>query len=261
MRGELRWKLINIKAHKKALQERLVSMPLSTPAGPFLCVKSWRYNMLGKPTNKPLFTEEDEPATKGETKGEYVRFLSRAIKNIIESGHQLPVLKKATGSLHPFQFRGHIHIADALQGYWERNNKVYAHRAKSDYRALYLGTILILEEEQILGRHDNKDEISKLQVWIEQKKSKHAILKKMSLLRSEVVNLLTEEDNEVISEADFRRDIQELIETFDGKNERNKFAAFVDRVIEEESVKLKNRKRQRKHREFEKLTKGIQSVE
>lgn len=195
-----------------------------------------------------------------ESNGEYKNYIHKAIEKLIKDGYGLPVLKKSTGANRNFQFRGHEHVADALQGYWERNKKTYIHRARSDYRALYLGLIVMLKEEELLSGADNSKEISALEIYVEERKTKHILFKKMGLLKQEIVALLTEVDTGLITEQEFDRDVQELISTFKDQETKINFAEIIDNTIIEEVKKLKNRKYQQKRRHFEKLTKGIRIV-
>lgn len=206
---------------------------------------------------------KEKPQTKynEEKNGSYVSYITTALETMMNEGHKLPVLKKVTGSSKKCQVTAHLHIWDALQGYWERNKRTYTHRAKSDYRALYLGTVVMLEEESVKTGRDNDEIICKLKTWVEAKKYKHATLEKLGIMRTEIKLLLTEEDAGLISHDDFIHECMEMLNTFDNKDERIKMAITLDKVIEEERTRMKNRQYQKKHRELEKQAKGIQVFE
>ena len=200
----------------------------------------------------------EKPQYNEEKNGSYVAYFTAAIKNMMNDGHKLPAVKKVTGSSKKCQVTAHLHIWDALQGYWERNKRTYTHRAKSDYRALYLGTIVMLEEESLRTGRDNDEAICKLRTWIEAKKYKHAMLEKLAVMKSEIKLLLAEEDGELITHEEFVHECMEMLNTFDNKDERIKMAIALDKIVEEEYVRMKNRKRKAKQRELEKEAKGLQ---
>lgn len=192
---------------------------------------------------------------------EYKKYIRNAIEKLTKDGFSFPLVKKITGPGKVFQLRGHEWIWDELQGYWERHNKIYKHRSRVDYRALYIGTIILLMEEEALSERDNSMAICDLEAYCELRKSHHAILRKMAISRLEIIELLKEVDNKIINPEEFDRDCQVLINTIPEGDYRNDFARKVDEMIEDESRKLKNRKYQAKHRYFEKIAKGMQIVE
>jgi len=198
---------------------------------------------------------------KKEGSDEYKKYLHKAIEKLIKDGHSLPLVSKTTGSTRVFQIRGHEWIWDELEGYWQRHNTIYKHRARSDYRALYLGTIVLLMEEEVLKGVENPEIICALEAYCEVRKSRHSALKKMALARAEIAILLQEVESQVLSTEEFERDVQALINTIPEGDHRNEFSRKIDSMITEETKKLKNRKYQAKHRFFEQLTKGIQIVE
>jgi hypothetical protein len=191
---------------------------------------------------------------------EYKKQLHKAIEKLMKDGFSLPLVKKPTGAGHLFQMRGHEWIADELKGYWERHADIYKHRARVDYRALYLGTIILLLEEEVLKGVNNSDPICRLEAYCEMRKSEHIAYKKMALAREEISSMLAEMDQKLKSPENFDHDVQALINTIPEGQYRNEFAKKVDELIEEEIVKMKNRKYQAKHRYFEKITKGMQLV-
>lgn len=152
--------------------------------------------------------------TDKETKQPYMPFVKENIKSMIEAGVRYPFIKKVSGATFKFQLTGHLHLADALQGYWERNKKEYTHRAKSDYRALYIGTIHQLEEETYLNGHDNAKEIAELELYLEEKQYRHKANRNMSMLRAEVKTCIVERTTGEISEEDFEDQMEELIQKY-----------------------------------------------
>lgn len=198
---------------------------------------------------------------KKEGSDEYKQYLHKAIEKLTKDGYSLPLVKKPTGPGHLFQVRGHEWIADELRGYWERNCTVYKHRARVEYRALYLGTIMLLTEEEALKGVDNSEVICALEAHCEQRKLEHIEYKKMIMVKEEIVAMLAEMDAKLKTPENFDRDVERLINTIPAGEYRNSFAKKVDEMIEEESHKLKNRKYQAKHRYFEQITKGMRIVE
>jgi len=201
-----------------------------------------------------------KPTSYDDGKGIYKDCLEKAVEEIMASGNRLPTLNKITGKTVHFQFRGHERVWNELQGYWERNSKDYLFRARVEYRALYLGMILLLKEEQIISGQDNREELSQLEILIEQRRSQHKSFQKMILLKQEVCYMLEELDAKMISSDNFDRDVMSLINTADNEDNRILLATMIDNIIEDEMGKLKNRNRQRKHRFFERSVKKIQPV-
>ena len=97
------------------------------------------------------------------------------VKCLESDGFTLPQVKKATPPTTKIQITAHTWLADALQGYWERNQKTYLHRAKSDYRALYLGAMMMFAEEKVLGVIIPDELISKLDMVITEQAHRHKI--------------------------------------------------------------------------------------
>jgi hypothetical protein len=198
---------------------------------------------------------------KKEGSDEYKQYFQKAIEKLTKDGHSLPLVKKPTGLGYLFQMRGHQWLADDLKGYWERNVKSYQYRARVDYRALYLGAIILFKEEEVLKGVDNSEVICALEAHCEHRKLEHIEYKKMIMAREEIIAMLVEVDAKMKTPENFDNDVERLINTIPAGEYRNIFAKKVDEMIEEESQKLKNRKYQAKHRYFEQLTKGMRIVE
>ncbi|HHT9139136.1 MAG TPA: hypothetical protein ACFYEK_18075 [Candidatus Wunengus sp. YC60] len=182
-------------------------------------------------------TEKLTNETDKETKQAYMPFVKESIKNMLESGARYPFIKKVSGATFKFQLTGHLHLADALQGYWERNRKEYTHRAKSDYRALYIGTIHQLEEETYLNGYDNQKEIAELELYLEEKMHRHKANRNMSMLRAEVKTCITERTNKDISEEDFEDQMEELIQKYaKTTSEERAEKVLNDLILEEEKL-------------------------
>jgi hypothetical protein len=193
-------------------------------------------------------------------KNEYLPFLVKALKEMHKAGKELPVIKSAQGAKGSFQFKGHIQCWDALQGYWERNRRVYVHLAKVHYRALYLGAQLMLAEEEMKCGAENGVLSEKLQIWLEQRKQKHSLLMVVQTLKTEIRQLIEEKQNDLISEEEFQDNCQTMIKTFETKEDQIKFSIIVDKMVEEETVRAGNVRRQTKHRQMEREAKGIHEV-
>ena len=203
--------------------------------------------------------EEVQEATKGK---KYLHFIREGVTKMLVSGCRFPFVKKVTGSSAKLQMTAHMHISDALQGYWERNKKTYTHRAKSDYRMMYIGVISGLEEEQQLTGYDNSKEISKLQLFLEESEKRHKKYRDVSLLRSEVKILLAEQSAGDISLEIFDKEMERLTNAYAIIiGNRPKAISIISGLIQEEDTRAGNRIRQAKHRDYEQKSKGIGLVE
>lgn len=191
----------------------------------------------------------------------YLPFIREGIKKMIESGFRFPFIKKASSPTAKIQVTAHLHISDALQGYWERNKRIYTHRAKSDYRALYLGTIVALEEEMALTGYDNSVEITKLETFLKEKEYRHKANREMAMLRSEIKTCLQERDDGTITEDQFDKMMDELVEMCSVTKTRNRAENLIDSIILEEEKKTGNRNRQSAWRERRKKALGLSVVE
>ena len=196
-----------------------------------------------------------------EQNGKYKEYLVNAITKMVSDGYRLPELKTTATPSKSFQFRGPEHIWNSLQGYWERNKKVYEFRARVECRATYLGTIVLLMEEELLKNTDNSKRISALEIRITEKKDQHERLNEMATLRKEIIAMLQEIDGRVLTQEKFNLDVTDLINTFSSESDKEYFSKVIDEMIMEEVPKLKNRKYQQKHRQFEMLSKGISLVD
>lgn len=197
----------------------------------------------------------------------YLPFVKEGIKKMIDAGFRFPFIKKASSPTAKFQLTGHLHIYDALQGYWERNKKIYTHRAKSDYRALYIGTISILEEEALLTGYDNSKEITKLEMFLREKEYRHKTNRDVSMLRSEIRICLQERTNGDITADEFEDQMEELIKTYAKSVSKNseskehiKATKLVEDTILDEEKKAGNRGRAQTWRERQKIALGISVV-
>lgn len=192
---------------------------------------------------------------------EYLPYITTALDKLISDGGKLPEVRKITGPTQKIQITAHLRIADALQGYWERHKKIYVHRSKSDYKILYNGAIMVLKEEELQEGRDNSEEISKLEALIKEKEHKHKINQELSLIKCEVKKLLEERSENIISEEEFNRSVEEMISVFSYSSERIRIGKIVDKIVDEENTRMKNRQYQNKHRHFEKIAKGFSVVE
>jgi len=190
----------------------------------------------------------------------YVPYLKDAIQKMFADGNGFPPVKKATSPTSKLQITGHLWIADALQGYWERHKKEYTHRAKSDYRALYIGTVVMLLEEAAKEGIDNSEDITLLETYIAEQEYRHKTNRKLSTIRSEVKVCLTELAEDVITKESFNEQMKEMAGTLSSLEDENKAMKLVVEIIQQEELKMGNRFRQSKHREFEQYMKGISLV-
>lgn len=205
------------------------------------------------------FMNEGNETTKDENK-KWNPFLKKALHKMHNKKIKLPEVKKATGQTHKFQVTGHSHIADALQGYWERNKKTYTHRAKSDYRALYLGTQLMLLEEELLTGVDNSKDLTKLETFLKEKEYRHKNNKVISSIRNEIRTCIKERENGEITHKQCLIEIDDLIEAFSLDVGFEKATEIVLRIAKEEEIKEDNYSRQSIYRDTVKKYKGISSV-
>lgn len=203
---------------------------------------------------------EKTTADKGYKKEEYLPYIRDGLRQLLEDGKRLPPIKKVTAPTSKIQVTAHLHVFDALQGYWERNKKDYIHRAKSDYRALYFGTLFILEEEELLKGVDNSSDISKLETFVREREYRHKINQDQISIRHEVRTSLIEKAEGLISEEEFDRTMKDMLEIYHEPEDKQRIAKFIDAVISEEQTKIGNLIRQQKHREYEKFSKGLREV-
>jgi len=203
-----------------------------------------------------------KPRTKGVVgKVDYVPYISEALEKLIDAGGNLPEVKKLTGPTQRLQITAHLHIADALQGYWERHRKEYVHRSKSDYKALYVGVITLLKDEELREEKNNQEEISKLEALIREKEKKHKINREISLIRSETRILLQEREDEIISDEQFYEQLEEMVMVYPEGEHRIRIGKLLDKIIAQEQTKINNLNRQNKHRKMERIAKGIDVVD
>jgi len=206
-------------------------------------------------------TEKLANETDKETKQAYMPFVKESIKNMIDAGCRYPFIKKVSGTSFKFQLTGHAHLADALQGYWERNKKTYTHRAKSDYRALYIGAIHQLEEETYLNGHDNEKEIIELELFLEEKQHRHKANRDISMLRSEVKICITERIGKEITEDSFENQMEELIAKYALTVGKNRAEKVLNDIILEEEKLAGGRGRTKSWRDRKKELLGLSVVE
>jgi hypothetical protein len=211
-----------------------------------------------------LIEEEISSGNAKVKQGKYVGYLFKAVQQLIKANVPLPAMKKTSNTAINFQFRGHAHVMEEIQGYWERHcaKSGWKHRAKVMYRCLYLGLVIILFEEELLEGRDNKEALSKLEILTTMKASKHKVLARMIALRGEIASLVKEVDSGIIKKSEFDQEIREIIDTFDDKKDHTRFSIFTDQIIVEERTKQKNNKYQQDHRarQFELEDKGIRAV-
>jgi len=200
--------------------------------------------------------------SKTEEGKKYLSFIREGIRRMLFFDVRYPFIKKVSGATAKIQLTAHMHVYDSLQGYWERNKNVYVHRAKSDYRALYIGTIHMLEEEQQFRGYDNSKEISKLQLFLEESDKRHKKYRDIALLRAEIKTCLTEQMAEDISQETFDKEMERLTNVYaEIIDDRKKAIKIISKLIQEEDTRAGNRIRQTKHRDYEKKIKGFSVVE
>ena len=207
-----------------------------------------------------LIERTSDPKSKEDKK--YLQFAREGIEKMLAAGCRFPFVKKVTGSSAKLQMTAHMHIYDALQGFWERNKKTYTHRAKSDYRMLYIGVILGLEEEEQLTGRDNSKEISKLRLFLEESEKRHKKYRDISLMRAEIKVCLAELASGDITQEIFDDEMKRLTDAYAAIiGDRPKAISTISCLIQEEDTRAGGRARQAKHREYEQKVKGIALVE
>ena len=220
--------------------------------------ESGKTNMPFKSVDESIEETESEEDIK---KDSWLPYIRQMVKKLIDSGNRFPIVKKATGATFKFQITGHQWISEILQGYWERNKKIYTHRARSDYRALYLGTIAMLEEETYLTGKDNKEEISQLEGYLEEKEYRHKNNRQKSMLRAEIKTCLAEVESGEISEERFDEEMAETTRVYALDVGEGRAIQDIKIIMEQEEVRHGNRVRQSRHREYERKAKRISVVE
>jgi hypothetical protein len=210
----------------------------------------------GKITRKEV--REIAKATDNETKQEYLPFVVEGIKKMIDAGCRYPFIKKATSPTAKFQMTGHLRIWDALQGYWERNKNQYTHRAKSDYRALYIGTIHQLQEETVLTGRDNSVEVNELELYLREKNHRHKAIRDIASLRAEIKTCIMERSNQELTDDGFEDEMEELIDQYAKIVGTKKSEKTLNDLILEEEKLAGGRSRSQSWRDRRKKELGLQ---
>lgn len=212
---------------------------------------------------KELRQNKKKRQTKEESH-QYVEEFDKMLEEMSKKGIYLPEVRKATAPTKKLQMTAHAHMDDQIQGYWERHRDKYLTSSKVAYRALYIGMVMMLREEQIMDGIDSDEMFHGLSVLIAENNVLHRRERYLILARNEVKNLISALSHNVFSDALLYEKLENLkmplLNQIDNENEKRMVEEMFDDMVEKEFNNFGAAARMKKYRISKASKIGIHEV-
>lgn len=212
---------------------------------------------------KELRQNKKKRQTKEESH-QYVEEFDKMLEEMAKKGIYLPEVRKATAPTKKLQMTAHAHMDDQIQGYWERHRDKYLTSSKVAYRALYIGMVMMLREEQIMDGIDSDEMFHGLSVLIAENNVLHRRERYLILARNEVKNLISALSHNVFSDALLYEKLENLkmplLNQIDNENEKRMVEEMFDDMVEKEFNNFGAAARMKKYRISKASKIGIHEV-
>lgn len=212
---------------------------------------------------KELRQNKKKRQTKEESH-QYVEEFDKMLEEMAKKGIYLPEVRKATAPTKKLQMTAHAHMDDQIQGYWERHRDKYLTSSKVAYRALYIGMVMMLREEQIMDGIDSDEMFHGLSVLIAENNVLHRRERYLILARNEAKNLISALSHNVFSDALLYEKLENLkmplLNQIDNENEKRMVEEMFDDMVEKEFNNFGAAARMKKYRISKASKIGIHEV-
>lgn len=212
---------------------------------------------------KELRQNKKKRQTKEESH-QYVEEFDKMLEEMAKKGIYLPEVRKATAPTKKLQMTAHAHMDDQIQGYWERHRDKYLTSSKVAYRALYIGMVMMLREEQIMDGIDSDEMFHGLSVLIAENNVLHRRERYLILAKNEVKNLISALSHNVFSDALLYQKLENLkmplLNQIDNENEKRMVEEMFDDMVEKEFNNFGAAARMKKYRISKASKIGIHEV-
>ena len=212
---------------------------------------------------KELRQNKKKRQTKEESH-QYVEEFDKMLEEMAKKGIYLPEVRKATAPTKKLQMTAHAHMDDQIQGYWERHRDKYLTSSKVAYRALYIGMVMMLREEQIMDGIDSDEMFHGLSVLIAENNVLHRRERYLILAKNEVKNLISALSHNVFSDALLYEKLENLkmplLNQIDNENEKRMVEEMFDDMVEREFNNFGAAARMKKYRISKASKIGIHEV-
>ena len=212
---------------------------------------------------KELRQNKKKRQTKEESH-QYVEEFDKMLEEMAKKGIYLPEVRKATAPTKKLQMTAHAHMDDQIQGYWERHRDKYLTSSKVAYRALYIGMVMMLREEQIMDGIDSDEMFHGLSVLIAENNVLHRRERYLILAKNEVKNLISALSHNVFSDALLYEKLENLkmplLNQIDNENEKRMVEEMFDDMVEKEFNNFGAAARMKKYRISKASKIGIHEV-
>ena len=212
---------------------------------------------------KELRQNKKKRQTKEESH-QYVEEFDKMLEGMAKKGIYLPEVRKATAPTKKLQMTAHAHMDDQIQGYWERHRDKYLTSSKVAYRALYIGMVMMLREEQIMDGIDSDEMFHGLSVLIAENNVLHRRERYLILAKNEVKNLISALSHNVFSDALLYEKLENLkmplLNQIDNEDEKRMVEEMFDDMVEKEFNNFGAAARMKKYRISKASKIGIHEV-
>jgi len=212
---------------------------------------------------KELRQNKKKRQTKEESH-QYVEEFDKMLEEMAKKGIYLPEVRKATAPTKKLQMTAHAHMDDQIQGYWERHRDKYLTSSKVAYRALYIGMVMMLREEQIMDGIDSDEMFHGLSVLIAENNVLHRRERYLILAKNEAKNLISALSHNVFSDALLYEKLENLkmplLNQIDNENEKRMVEEMFDDMVEKEFNNFGAAARMKKYRISKASKIGIHEV-
>lgn len=212
---------------------------------------------------KELRQNKKKRQTKEESH-QYVEEFDKMLEEMAKKGIYLPEVRKATAPTKKLQMTAHAHMDDQIQGYWERHRDKYLTSSKVAYRALYIGMVMMLREEQIMDGIDSDEMFHGLSVLIAENNVLHRRERYLILAKNEAKNLISALSHNVFSDALLYEKLENLkmplLNQIDNENEKRMVEEMFDDMVEREFNNFGAAARMKKYRISKASKIGIHEV-
>jgi hypothetical protein len=212
---------------------------------------------------KELRQNKKKRQTKEESH-QYVEEFDKMLEEMAKKGIYLPEVRKATAPTKKLQMTAHAHMDDQIQGYWERHRDKYLTSSKVAYRALYIGMVMMLREEQIMDGIDSDEMFHGLSVLIAENNVLHRRERYLILAKNEVKNLISALSHNVFSDALLYEKLENLkmplLNQIDNEDEKRMVEEMFDDMVEKEFNNFGAAARMKKYRISKASKIGIHEV-
>jgi len=176
--------------------------------------------------------------------------------NIDKMKPLLPTLRNPQGTKREVRYHTFLETWTACQELFERNRFIFRTRNQVDFLAHYIGTKILVEAWGQSGIPK-----SGLYTLLEKHERKRSLYDDMKNVKVIVIDLVEKFVEGFVTQEELDKRCEEFVDAFSTFKEKEMMAKIIDSLMEtEELKKMKDRLRQRKHREQEKRLKGLEST-